>query len=126
MSLWESTQFQEHWNSVRESITEAGDKAQVGLSPFVFETIHTWTLALIFEGPTPTEPLVDADRAGEEVASELISQLPRLMRSIADFNDIWSRQPERQRVITSADLFHWLTERGGEELAFIRWPYPKD
>jgi hypothetical protein len=126
MAEVESSYIDDYSSRVLDAIGSAQQETGIKLSSFVVQIVHAWIMALAFEGPDPLEPLTQADPEGANVAAEVMSQVPNLIVNIASDLNITDRKPVRQTVITSADMFHWLTEYGRDRLAFIRWPYPKD
>jgi hypothetical protein len=126
MSLFEEPAFQQFVSIQYESITKAQEAAGVRLSPFAEQIVLDWMSALAFEGPEPVSPLTEPDPAGLQAAADLGERLPDLLTSVDRTLGLFDRSGPRRSIITAADLYHWLTEHGEQDLAFIRWPYPKD
>ncbi len=126
MSLFEQPNFQEYASITYISVQNAQREVGMQLTALAEQIVASWILAPAFEGPSPAEPPSEPHPDGARVSQEIIERLPNLLVRIGETSGASFRSPERRNIVTSADLFHWLTERGSDELGFLRWPYPKD
>jgi hypothetical protein len=126
MSLFDQPAFQQYVSSAYSAIQGVQEAAGIRLTPFAEQIITTWIVAPAFEDDLLVARFVEPNPAGIAFGSEVIGRLPDLLLNISATSGAEARSAQRRNVITSADLFHWLTERGRTELASLRWPYPKD
>jgi hypothetical protein len=111
-------------NYVLGSIDQAEDEANVVFSPIAREIAALFIIGSAFETPGVSEAELAPNTTGALVSEYVSRQVSGLAQDARDMYSVSTRSQFRG-VITSADVFHYLADRG-RILATSILPYPKD
>lgn len=108
---------------VDEWILAAEAASGVQLTPVAREIVALFIVAPAFEDPSAGSR-GDFNAVGAAATGAVRNLLPEIFEEMRELYGVSGRRQARD-IITTGDIYHWLTERAGERLAELSWPYSK-
>ena len=125
MGILDDPEVSQYASEVISSVGRAEASSEISFSPIAREIAALFLLAPTFEGPAVSADSLDFNPEGTGFTNFAQEQLPQLIQDLRDTYRLDTRRSYR-RIITSADLYHYLGERLPNLLVSLAWPYPKD
>lgn len=122
IGLLDEPRFEPYASRAFEAISSAEQEAGIRLTPFAREIVAHFIVAPVVEAPNPET--LEPEELGISISTQLNDYLVKLGHDVRDLYRIAERPGDRRGLVTTADVYHWLTEQAQAEFAWL--PYPKD
>jgi hypothetical protein len=124
MALLEHPEVAPFAQACQEQIGRAARGMDVQVSPFAEEIMTLFVTSGVFE-PVPEGGVPSRRAEGEQFYRILMDFVPPIIEDMLATSSVRSREGEARNLIMTADVYHWLADRGGQLLASLPCPFAK-
>jgi len=124
MAVVEQPEVAPFARAVQDEIGRVARGMDVQVSPFAEEIMTLFVTSALFE-PVPEGGVPFRRAEGEEFYRILTYFVPPIIEDMLGTSSVRSREGEARNLIMTADVYHWLADRGEQLLVSLPCPFAK-